>query len=111
MKKFYNKKIIEQVDRIPIVNILEKSNVQIKQSGRYITTIEHDSLKIYGSTFIWYSRDVYGHTIKFVMEFFDLNFLDAIDYILNKTNEIVVDNSFEKNTTQSQVLNNYENEL
>ncbi len=81
MGKFYSKEEIYKANGVDIAQLLMKNGVKIKKAGRYFTTEKHDSIRIKGHTFVWYSRGISGHTIDFVKEFYNVSFCDAIEFI------------------------------
>ena len=89
MKKYYSNEDATKANSVDIVELLIANGEKIKQTSGFYTTEKHDSLRIRGSTFVWYSRNIYGHTIEFVKEFYNLSFYDAVDFILKGNTSIV----------------------
>ena len=77
MGKFYSKEEIYKANGVDIAQLLMKNGVTVKKAGSYFTTEMHDSLRIKGHSFVWYSRGISGLAIDFVKEFFNLSFCDG----------------------------------
>ncbi len=77
---------IEAANCVDIISVLQMSGENVKRVGQYYETETHDSLRIKENWYFWNSKGTYGHTIDFVKEYYNLNFVDATEYILNNNN-------------------------
>ena len=81
--KYYSKDEIQSANKVDIAAVLSQNNEKIIKCGSYFTTQNHDSIRFKGSSFVWYSKNISGHMINFVMEYFNLSFYDSVKLILN----------------------------
>lgn len=103
--KYYSKDEIKKADSLDIAELLRRNGEIINTSAGYYTTERHDSLRIRGSTFVWYSRNIYGHTIKLIMEYYNLSFYDAVSFILNNSNLYYLNITTHKNIEKEKCEN------
>lgn len=89
MGKFYSKKEIYKANGVDITQLLTQNGVKVKRVGSYFTTEIHDSLRIKGRSFVWYSRGISSHTIDFVKEFYNLSFCDAMEFIFRNEPRLI----------------------
>ena len=99
MGKFYSREEIYKANSVDIAQFLIKNGVKVKRVGSYFTTEVHDSLRIKGRSFVWYSRGICSQTIDFVKEFYDLSFCDAMEFIFrNEPHLIDIEDSKESHS-------------
>lgn len=89
MGKFYSREEIYKANGVDITQLLTKNGVKVKKVGGYFTTEIHDSIRIKGCSFVWYSRGISSHTIDFVKEFYNLSFCDAMEFIFSNEPRLI----------------------
>ena len=110
----YTKEQIEKANRVNLEVYLGMRGERLKRVGSEYTLIyrdsagEHDSISIRGNRWYDHKNMVGGYTIKFLQEFYGLNFREAVKELLDGETPAIehkdntaVDNTIDKNEHKS----------
>lgn len=99
-----DKELIERAKRADI-SVL---NLRLKSEGKTLRCMDNDSLVFRIGregfwVFAWNSRSIQGDLIKFVMEYYNKNFIDAVEFLTGENVQAVSKNTIEKFTKVSEL--------
>lgn len=97
---FISNDLVRLAAQISITEILHQNGEKIKKVGNYFTLIDHDSLRIKNNLFYWNSINMGGNTVQFVMYYYQLTFIDAVNYILERNTSIKSCSPYKKTEKQ-----------
>lgn len=83
MPKFFTDEQLERASNIDLVDMLRGQGEPLKKQGKVHRWMRYDSTVIYGNKWYRHSREVGGGPIQFMQHFYDMDFVDAIKYLLN----------------------------
>lgn len=69
-------------NEIPIIDVLHGLGEQTKRIGNVTIWTAHDSVRFSGSKWYRFATGESGHSVDFVMNFFGMEFGDAMEYLL-----------------------------
>lgn len=72
------KEQIEAANKVDLPSFLSARGYALKRIGRSFCLKEHDSLRITGNKWNWFSQNTGGDSIKFLREYEGLSFADAV---------------------------------
>ena len=80
-KKFSDEQI-QRVNNIDLVDMLRRQGETLKKIGKVYRWMRYDSTVIYGQKWFRHSRQVGGGPIQFMKEFYNMDFVEAVKYLL-----------------------------
>lgn len=80
-KKFSDEQI-RKANSIDLVDMLKRQGETLKKAGKVYRWMRYDSTVIYGQKWFRHSRQVGGGPIQFMKEFYDMDFVEAVKYLL-----------------------------
>lgn len=85
-KMIFSDEDIEKAININILDVAERLGFHLVKQGNVYSTKEHDSLKIYpySNTFYRFSTGVSGNTINFVRHFSNMDFVQAMKFLIGE---------------------------
>lgn len=81
--KLYTDEQIELAKNVDIADMLMKDGEKVKRVGRIYRWDKHDSMSIYHNLWYQHSCEQGGNTISFVRKFYNLNFREAMEKLIN----------------------------
>lgn len=81
--KHYTKEQIAYARNIDIAELLKRDGEKLKKEGKNHRWVRHDSVTIHRNLWYQFSRQRGGNAVSFVMEFYHLDFLGAMEKLLN----------------------------
>lgn len=77
---------VEQIDRanaVPILDILREQGEKVERSGPEWRWKKHSSVTLRDDCWYRHSREIGGHAIDFLQEFYGMDFQEAVTWLLN----------------------------
>mgnify|MGYP002510212950 CR=1 FL=1 len=83
MPKLFTDEQLERACNIDLADMLRDQGEILKRRGRVYYWQRYDSTAIYGNKWYRHSREIGGGPIQFMQHFYDMDFIDAVKYLLN----------------------------
>lgn len=80
-KKFSDEQI-QRANNVDLIDMLQRQGEKLKKVGRVYRWMRYDSTVIYGQKWFRHSRQIGGGPIQFMKHFYNMDFVDAVKYIL-----------------------------
>lgn len=81
--KRFSEEQLMRASNIDIVQMLKSQGETLKKQGKVYRWMRYDSTVIHQNEWYRHSRQVGGGPIQFMQHFYDMNFVDAVKYLLN----------------------------
>ena len=81
--KRFTEEQLHRASNIDIAKMLQGQGEKLKKQGKVYRWMRYDSTVICGNEWYRHSRQVGGGPIQFMQHFYDMNFVDAVKYLLN----------------------------
>ena len=95
-KIFFTDSDIEMAESISILDVAQRLGLHLVKQGSVYSTKEHDSLKIFpiSNTYYRFSTGESGNTINFVRSFSNLDFIDAMKFLIGEIEKNKISKNF-----------------
>lgn len=82
-RKRFTEEQLNRANNIDLADMLRTQGEKLKKEGRVHRWMRYDSTTIYGNKWFRHSRRVGGGPIQFMQHFYNMEFVDAVKYLLN----------------------------
>ena len=73
---------LEQANQVDLAELLRRQGEKLRKEGIVQRWLRYDSTVIYGNKWYRHSKEIGGGPIQFMKEFYDMEFADAVQYLL-----------------------------
>lgn len=83
VKKKFSDEQIERASKIDIVEMLKRQGEKLKREGSEYRWQRHESTTIRGNRWFRHSEQIGGGPIQFIQHFYNMDYVEAVRYLLN----------------------------
>ena len=83
----YTEEQIRRANSVDLVDMLKRQGEILKRVGHDYRWMRYDSTTICGDEWFRHSKQIGGHAVDFMMEFYGKSFRNAVETLLLKANQ------------------------